>query len=208
MIENEEQAREYVAGLADEVAIARLECFAGLLIAENKRQNLISKASEPQIWRRHIADSAQLLEHVPRETLDHTRGEPWLDLGTGAGLPGLVIAALLPDFPVRLVESRARRVEFLRDCISQLDLPFCEVLHDRLERIEPFSASVISARAFAPLEKLLRLSAPFSTKRTRYLLPKGRSAAHELEHQKPSIRKLFHVEQSLTDRDAGIIVSA
>ena len=207
MIDTEEQAREYVGGMADRVAIERLERFAELLIEENQRQNLISKASEAQVWQRHIADSAQLLQHVSRETLDHTRGEPWLDLGTGAGLPGLVVAALLPDFPVRLVESRALRVEFLRDCCEKLELSRCEVLHDRIERIEPFPVSVISARAFAPLDKLLRLSAPFSTERTRYVLPKGRSAAHELEKQKPSIRKMFHVEQSLTDRDAGIIVS-
>lgn len=208
MIQSEEQARNFVAGVADPAAFERLERFADLLIEENQRQNLISKASEAHIWQRHIADSAQLLNHVPGETLDHTRGEPWLDLGTGAGLPGLVIAAILPDFPVRLVESRARRVEFLQDCVNELGLGRCEVLHDRLERIEPFPASVISARAFAPLDKLLRLSSPFSTRRTRYLLPKGRSAAHELEQQKPSIRKMFHVEQSLTDRDAGIIVSA
>ena len=134
--------------------------------------------------------------------------DPWLDLGTGAGPPGLIIAILRPKMPVKLVESRARRVEFLRDCIEELGLEHCEVLGDRLERISPFPSSVISARAFAPLEKLLRLSAPFSTKSTVYLLPKGRSAAHELEQQKASIRTMFHVEQSLTDRDAGIIVSS
>ena len=82
------------------------------------------------------------------------------------------------------------------------------MLGDRLERVKPFECSVISARAFAPLEKLLRLSAPFSTNATRYVLPKGRSAKHEWEQLKPSIRKLFHVEQSLTDDEAGIIVSA
>ena len=80
------------------------------------------------------------------------------------------------------------------------------MIGERLERIDPFPARVISARAFAPLDKLLRLSAPFSTKATRYILPKGRSAAHELKEQKQSIRKLFHVEHSLTDREAGIIV--
>ena len=87
-----------------------------------------------------------------------------------------------------------------------MELPLCSVMGERLEVIKPFPASVISARAFAPLDKLLRLSAPFSTKATRYVLPKGRSAAHELSDQKQSIRKLFHVERSLTDRDAGIIV--
>lgn len=208
MIETEAQARNYVAKHADAIAMERLERFAGLLLAENARQNLISKASEDQIWQRHMADSVQLLEHVPRETLEQSYPDPWLDLGTGAGLPGLVIAIMQPDYPLKLVESRARRIEFLQACIDDLGLEQCEVLGERLERIQPFRVSVISARAFAPLDKLLRLSAPFSTKRTRYLLPKGRSAAHELSQQNRAIRLMFHVEQSLTDREAGIIVSA
>jgi len=207
-IASEEAARDYVAGWSDAKAIERLELFANLLIEENSRQNLISRPSEAQIWQRHIADSAQLLEHVPRETLAAPRSEPWLDLGTGAGFPGLVIAAIHPQTPVVLVESRGRRVEFLDRMIEQMGLAKCQVIGERLERITPFPARVISARAFAPLEKLLRLSAPFSTKQTLYVLPKGRSAAHELEQTKPSIRSMFHVEQSLTDSEAGIIVSA
>ncbi|MCK0129753.1 16S rRNA (guanine(527)-N(7))-methyltransferase RsmG [Erythrobacter sp. F6033] len=206
MIETEVQARAYVKSMVGEAAFERVERLTALLLAENQRQNLISKASESQIWQRHMADSAQLLEHVPRETLNAT-SDPWLDLGTGAGPPGLVIAALLPDLPVCLVESRGRRVEFLQSCVDELGLSQCRVIGDRLERIEPFPVNVISARAFAPLDKLLRLSAPFSTGATRYLLPKGRSAAHELKQQKKPIRAMFHVEQSLTDREAGIIVS-
>lgn len=203
---DEASARGYVARWADAAAMERLERFAGILLEENQRQNLISQSSEAHLWLRHFADSAQLLEHVPRETLGMGDAGPWLDLGTGAGFPGLVIAALLPQFPVVCVESRARRVEFLQSCVEAMDLPRCRVIGARLETIEPFKASVISARAFAPLGKLLRLSAPFSTKATRYVLPKGRSAAHELETQKQSIRTLFHVEHSLTDRDSGIIV--
>ncbi|MDJ0643488.1 MAG: 16S rRNA (guanine(527)-N(7))-methyltransferase RsmG [Erythrobacter sp.] len=185
----------------------RLERFVDMLLAENRQQNLISRPSEAHIWRRHIADSAQLLRYVSRETTEASRG-PWLDLGTGAGFPGMVIAILRPDFRTVLVESRARRVEFLKNCTAELDLANCTVIGERLERIEPFESWVISARAFAPLEKLLRLSAPFSTKATHYILPKGRSAKHEWEQLKPSIRKVFHVERSLTDDEAGIIVRA
>lgn len=203
LIKTEGQARDYVARWGDDAAMERLERFAELLLVENKRQNLISKPSELQLWRRHFADSVQLLEYVSRETLD----KPWLDLGTGAGFPGLIVAVLHPEWPVRLVESRARRVEFLCHCVEELGLRQCEVLGQRLERIEPFPTSVISARAFAPLKKLLSLSAPFSTKATRYILPKGRSASHELGELKSPIRKLFHVKHSLTDREAGIIVS-
>ncbi len=207
LIETEEQARAYVEGWADQAAMDRLETFATLLLAENQKQNLISKPSQAQIWQRHIADSAQLLEHVPRGTPANTSG-PWLDLGTGAGFPGIVIAILRPDIPTVLLESRARRVEFLQHSVDQLGLNNCRVIGERLEKVKPFESWVISARAFAPLEKLLRLSAPFSTKETRYVLPKGRSAKHEWKQLKPSIRTMFHVEQSLTDDEAGIIVRA
>lgn len=210
MIASEEQARAFVAGLADELgsgdAMARLDHYAALLLEENQRQNLISRASEAQLWQRHIADSAQLLHFVPRETLGGGAQGPWLDLGSGPGLPGLVIAAICPQMPVVMVESRARRVAFLEACIAALALPKARVMGERLERITPFPARAISARAFAPLETLLSLSAPFSTAATRYVLPKGRSAAHELASLRPMIRKMFHVEQSLTDIDAGIIL--
>ncbi|QUL39472.1 16S rRNA (guanine(527)-N(7))-methyltransferase RsmG [Erythrobacter sp. JK5] len=188
--------------------MARLERFSDLLLAENQAQNLISKPSEAALWQRHIADSAQLLEHVPRETIAGTAPGPWLDLGTGAGFPGLVIAAICPHLDVVLVESRPRRSAFLRDSVDNLGLRNCRVVGERLERVKPFKSWVISARAFAPLEKLLRLSAPFSTNRTLYLLPKGRSATHELNALKPSIRAMFHVERSLTDDEAGIITRA
>jgi 16S rRNA (guanine527-N7)-methyltransferase len=210
IIETEDQARSFVAALAgdlgDLAAMDRLEHYAALLLAENQRQNLVSRPSEAQLWQRHIADSAQLLTFVPRETLGGGAQGPWLDLGSGPGLPGLVIAAMCPQMPVVMVESRARRVQFLQDCIAALALPKARVIGDKLERITPFPARVISARAFAPLESLLTLSAPFSTASTRYVLPKGRSAAHELASLRPAIRKMFHVEQSLTDPDAGIIL--
>ncbi|ASJ89828.1 16S rRNA (guanine(527)-N(7))-methyltransferase RsmG [Porphyrobacter sp. CACIAM 03H1] len=208
MITNEAEARAYVAGLTDAAGMARLEAFAALVLDENLRQNLIAKATEPQLWQRHIADSAQLLENVSRETLGANGGGPWLDLGSGPGFPGLVIAALCPNMPVVLVESRARRVQFLNRAIAALDLRKCRVEGQRLEHVAPFEARAISARAFAPLTRLLDLSAPFSTRRTVYVLPKGRSAAQELDTLKPSIRAMFHVKHSLTDPEAGIIVKA
>jgi 16S rRNA (guanine527-N7)-methyltransferase len=82
----------------------------------------------------------------------------------------------------------------------------CVAVADRLEDVPAFETNVISARAFAPLDKLLRLSARFSTPDTVWLLPKGRSAAKELGEQKADVRAMFHVEQSLTDPQAGILV--
>mgnify|MGYP003682008487 FL=1 len=203
VLRDETSARAFAEGLTNAAGMLRLEALSAALINENQRQNLISRPSEAQMWVRHIADSAQLLRFVPRET----PSRPWLDLGTGAGFPGLVIAALRPEWKIVLVESRARRVEWLEHMVRELELGNCRVEGRRLELVEPFKASVISARAFAPLEKLLSLSAPFSTKATTYLLPKGRSAAQELQAMPRKIRGMFHVEQSLTDEEAGIIVS-
>jgi 16S rRNA (guanine527-N7)-methyltransferase len=203
MIASEEQARAFVAELSDQVAIERLERLIALLAEENGRQNLIAAATLPAVWQRHLADSAQLIGHVPRET---SSNGPWLDLGTGAGFPGLVIAAMRPEWEVRLVESRRKRCEWLERARLALELPHCKVVTARLEVVETFPAGVISARAFAPLSKLLDLSTRFSTDQTLWLLPKGRSAAQELAALPESQRKLFHVEQSLTDPEAGIVV--
>lgn len=202
MMETEEQARSWLAALpgCDEDAIARLETLVALLREENRRQNLVSQASLDHIWLRHIVDSAQLLTHVPRET-----SGAWMDLGTGSGFPGLVIAALQPERVVLMVESRARRIEWLERARIALGLSHAHVIGQRLEMVETRNAAVISARAFAPLDRLLSLSARFSTSDTIWLLPKGRSAQQELQDLR-AWRHMFHVEQSLTDPEAGIIV--
>jgi 16S rRNA (guanine527-N7)-methyltransferase len=201
LIETEEQAKAWLRGLpgVDLAAIERLDLLAAMLGEENQRQNLVSAGSLAQVWQRHIVDSAQLLPHVPRET------SPWLDLGTGAGFPGIVIAAILPACEVIMVESRAKRIDWLERLIAALDLSRARVVGSRLELVESFPAGAISARAFAPLPQLLALSARFSTKDTIWLLPKGRSAAQELG-ELSGWSHVFHVEQSLTDPEAGIIV--
>ncbi len=178
----------------------RLELLVRLLGEENQVQNLVSAASLAEVWRRHVADSAQLLRHVPRET-----SSLWLDLGTGAGFPGLVIAALRPECEVLMVESRARRIDWLERARIAMGLDRAKVLGARLEQVETQAVRAISARAFAPLPRLLELSARFSTADTLWLLPKGRSAAQELS-ELSGWRHLFYVEQSLTDSDAGVIL--
>lgn len=202
MITTEDQARQWLRALpeCDEEAWVRLETLVAMLVEENLQQNLVSAASLDHVWLRHIVDSAQLLPHVPRET-----STPWLDLGTGAGFPGLVIAALRPECHVVMVESRARRIEWLDRARIAMGLENARVVGQRLELVESFPVNVISARAFAPLEKLLTISSRFSTSDTVWLLPKGRSAKQELEDLR-KWRHMFHVEQSLTDPQAGIIV--
>lgn len=203
MIDGEEGARDWCVGRYDPDVIAKLEHFIALLREENGRQNLVSKTSLDHVWQRHILDSLQLLPLVSRETLQ--KG-PWLDLGSGAGLPGLPVAIAEPEAQVWLIESRKRRIDWLEHAIDELGLQNCSVLGSRLEHVETCDAAIISARAFAPLEKLLKLSARFSTRSTHWLLPKGRSGAQELSEQPRKIRALFHVEQSLTDPDAAILV--
>ncbi|HSG33445.1 MAG TPA: 16S rRNA (guanine(527)-N(7))-methyltransferase RsmG [Sphingomonadaceae bacterium] len=201
MIANEAEARKFVARNCDAAGLARLERLVELLLAENRHQNLIAANSLQSLWLRHIADSLQLLAHVPREAAGD-----WLDLGTGAGFPGLVIAAIRPDLSMKLVESRRKRVAWLERARTELGLGNCQILGSRLELVDSFPAGVISARAFAPLPRLLDLSARFSTPATYWLLPKGRSAAQELAALPESQRKMFHVERSLTEPGAGIIV--
>lgn len=201
LIETEQQARRFVADRCSAEAFAALERFIDALLVEAQAQNLIARSTIETLWQRHIADSAQLLDHVPRET-----GGKWLDLGTGAGFPGIVTAIMRPDISHILVESRKRRVDWLARAISAAGLANCTVLGSRVELVEDFPADIISARAFAPLDELLRLSARFSTARTVWLLPKGRSAKQERDELESSQRSMFHVEQSVTSRDAAILV--
>jgi 16S rRNA (guanine527-N7)-methyltransferase len=204
MIADEAQAQAWLAALPewDARAAERLDQLIDLLRAENAQQNLVSAASLEQVWQRHIADSAQLLSYVPRETRE---AGAWLDLGTGAGFPGLVIAALRPELPVLMVESRARRSAWLKQACAALDLPNARVIGARLELVDSQPVRVISARAFAPLPRLLELSARFSTPQTIWLLPKGQSARQELA-ELSGWNHAFHVEQSLTNAEAGLVV--
>ena len=202
MIDSEDAAKEWLRSLpeCDEHTFRKLASLCEMLEHENLQQNLVAKPTLSAIWQRHIADSAQLLLHVPRGTTPS-----WLDLGAGAGFPGLVIAVLRPEIEVVMVESRRRRVEWLAHVIDALELSNAEVLGKRVEQMDDRKFDVISARAFAPLPQLMALSARFSTSSTLWLLPKGRSAAQEVDNLS-TWNHMFHVEQSLTDAEAGIVV--
>jgi 16S rRNA (guanine527-N7)-methyltransferase len=203
IIDNEADAQAWLRDKlgATDADVARLEQLIDLLVAENERQNLIARGTIPMIWQRHIVDSAQLLD-VPRETIP---SGAWLDLGTGAGFPGLVVAALQPDRAVTLVDSRRLRTEWLQRAADAMGLANVKVVLSRVEDLADLQYAVISARAFAPLDKLLSISARFSTPDTLWLLPKGAKAAQELAILPKTWQHMFHVEQSLTDPDAGII---
>lgn len=202
-LSSEDEARDWFGSAlgCDEAMLGKLDRLVDLLRAENANQNLVSAASLDHVWARHLADSAQLLL-VSRGT----PGGPWLDLGSGAGFPGLVVALLRPDIEVRLVESRAKRIAWLKSTIDRLGISNAEVAGSRLEALATIPVATISARAFAPLPQLIALSARFSTSYTQWLLPKGRNGRQELLEMPASIQTLFHVEQSLTDADSVILV--
>jgi len=201
VINSENDAKSFVADRCNDRVIAKLEKYCDALIKENEKQNLVARSSLNLIWQRHITDSVQLLDHTD------SNAAPWLDLGSGAGFPGLIIAICRDDIEVRLVESRRMRFEWLERMTKVLELTNCRVEGSRLELVKTFEAGTISARAFAPLDKLLPLAARFSTERTRWLLPKGRSAVQEVQRLNKG-EEMFHVEQSITDSDAGIIVGS
>ena len=155
MIESEGDARAWFRDVlgANLAAIDRLDTFAALLIAESSRQNLISKSSSGCVWVRHFADSAQLLT-VPRGTM---HSGTWLDLGTGAGFPGMVVAICRPDIHVHMVDSRRLRVEWLQRTAATLKLPNTQIVLSRVEQLPEVlksSDTLIDADLMARLDAL------------------------------------------------------
>ena len=175
----------------------KLRAYSDLLTKEARKQNLVSASTLDQLWDRHILDSAQLVRFEPRS------GASWIDIGSGAGLPGVIIACLV-EGPVTLVEPRRLRAQFLGEVVAALGVR--AVVHcARAERITG-GFDVITARAVAPLGDLLRISQHLSTRKTVWALPKGRNAAGELAEAERAWQGVFHVERSATDADSFIIV--
>jgi 16S rRNA (guanine527-N7)-methyltransferase len=201
----EEQAHDWLRASFDvsRETWERLDVFVAFLRREAASQNLIAASTADSIWSRHIVDSAQLLKLVPG---DAPKDCTWLDLGSGAGFPGIVIA-LLSRHRVTLVESRNRRIDYLQRAIGVSELEDQVTLAGMpLERLETGPYSVISARAFAPLPRLFKLAARFSTDKTIWLLPKGRNAAKEWQEVQSDWTGDFRIEPSITDAESGILV--
>lgn len=175
----------------------KLEAYETLVREENKRQNLVSASTLDQLWERHILDSAQLVRFEPHP------GATWVDVGSGAGLPGIVIACLV-EGPVTLVEPRRLRADFLHRACESLHLG-ASVFVGKAERAQG-TYDVITARAVSNLAQLLKISAHLSTGNSRWVLPKGRSAERELVEAQQAWQGAFHVEQSATDPDSRIVI--
>jgi 16S rRNA (guanine527-N7)-methyltransferase len=197
----EDEARAWLeARNVPRETFAPIERFLHFLREEAARQNLIAASTMGALWSRHVVDSAQLLDHSGP-------WESWLDLGSGAGFPGLIVA-LLGTGRVTLIESRAKRVGFLKEAASVAGVANrVTVVASRVETAPRARFDVISARAFAPLPKLFELALPFSDESTRWVLPKGKSAAEELEAARASWQGDFRLVPSITDSQAAIIVA-
>jgi 16S rRNA (guanine527-N7)-methyltransferase len=197
----EAEARQW---LRDRQGVSRetlLERFVAMLRQEAERQNLIARSTLDQMWLRHIVDSAQLLNHAgDREGL-------WIDIGTGAGLPGIVIA-ILRDGPIRMVEPRRRRVEFLNQVVESLALTNADIVLGRIETApKDGPAAIISARAVAGLPELFAAAQGHADQSTRWVLPKGQSAQSEVAAARGTWQGVFHVEPSITDPQSGIVIA-
>lgn len=194
----EDEARAWVAARFDSSAIARLEQLAQMVTAETERQNLIARSTLDAIWTRHIVDSLQLVALGPDGA--------WIDVGTGAGFPGLAVAAVEPDRDMTLVEPRRLRADYLRDTAAALELPRVKVVTAKVEAVQD-KAKVISARAVSRVSALFDAAAQCASKETVWLLPKGRNAEEEVAEARRTWHGVFHVEQSITSPDSAIVVA-
>lgn len=165
----------------------RLDAFRGEFARWSARTNLTSAAERRNLDERHIADSLQLLDHVP----DVTR---WVDIGTGGGFPGAIVAAALPPGTVTMVESNGKKAAFLRAACLAMDVR-AAVVPDRAEAVVARSEppDVVSARAVAPLAELLDMLHPWLRRGTLGLFPKGRNAEAEIAEARE--RHHFDVER-------------
>lgn len=184
--------------------IHRLTRYADLLAHWQKSINLVAPSTLPELWSRHFADSAQLLGLAPEARL-------WLDLGSGAGFPGLVVAILqkdLPDFRMSLVESNTKKCAFLAEVVRATEAPV-DIHAMRIEQLAEKAQSlipdVVCARALAPLPHLLELAEPFFGEGTRGLFLKGRATEAEVEAAKAGWDFKSRRHRSLTADDAFIV---
>lgn len=177
---------------------ARLATYRDLLLRWNATINLVSSRTAPEVDQRHIADSLQLLPLLPAPGTI-------ADLGSGAGLPGLVLAAALPDREVHLVESDRRKAAFLIDAAGRMGLSRVTVHPQRIERANLPPIAVVAARALAPLGLLLGFAARFLAPGGIAIFPKGRTAEEELTSASAHWHFTTERFDSRTDPEATIL---
>jgi 16S rRNA (guanine527-N7)-methyltransferase len=191
--------------------LRRLEAYVALLTEWQRAINLVAPSTLAEVWHRHVADSAQLLKCVPARASMN-----WLDLGSGAGFPGLVAAIMMAETPgcrVQLVESDAKKCAFMREVVRKAaisGLVTVDIVGDRIQSAIVSSkvgiVDVVSARALAPLDSLLNLSSGVFALGTVGLFPKGKDAVVEVTAAQQSWNFGFDLVPSKTDPSASIVV--
>lgn len=182
----------------------RLAGYVELLNRWSKVQDLVAPSTLPDVWHRHMADSAQLLHHAPNARV-------WVDAGTGAGFPGLVLAILSPPDSGRvfhLIESNARKCAFLRDVARRCGAPVdihCMRIEVAATQITFPTVDVVTARALASLDKLLGLVEPIFAPTTQGLFLKGRGAEAEVAEARRVWHFVADFLPSMTDPDGRIV---
>jgi 16S rRNA (guanine527-N7)-methyltransferase len=177
--------------------LERLEAYAALLVQWSARINLVGRDTLPDLWRRHFLDSAQLLPHVPGSV------RSLIDLGSGAGFPGLVLAILgVPG--VELIEADSRKSVFLREAARVTETPVT-IRSCRIEAVPSHPVDVVTARALAPLDRLLDLARPFIGPDTLCLFLKGERAAEELTLARAGWKMAATLSPSVSDPRGGVL---
>lgn len=177
----------------------KLKSYSALLLKWNARINLVGRESEPDLWRRHILDSAQLLPLIPREA--HSVA----DIGAGAGLPGLILSVLNTSAQIHLIESDRRKAAFLREAIRVMQSTAI-VYESRVEEVDLPAQDVVVARACAPLDRLLEMAEKLISIHTVCLFPKGTQVEQELTAARLRWKMQVRQVPSRTDPGGRILV--
>jgi len=182
-------------------ALDAAQVFAQMLATRGVEQGLIGPHEVPRLWDRHLLNCA-----VVAELID-PGARTLVDIGSGAGLPGLVLAMVRPDLSVTLLEPMERRCRFLSDCVAELGLENASVLRGRAEDTL-IRADVVTARAVAPLDRLAELTIGLVRPGGMVLAIKGRTAADELKKARPVLRRLGARSAEVVRAGQGKVIPA
>lgn len=198
---NEHEAQDWLSANVSRETRLGLQSMVDELVRWNRRINLVSPSTLGQVWARHVVDSAQLLALAPDTATS------WLDLGSGAGFPGMVLAIMLMERPgseLVCVESNGKKAGFLRHCARITGAP-ARVKNRRIENLATQPAHVITARALKPLDQLLEYCENLCTPDTILLFPKGRERKKEMETASSRWAFDMQVTNSISDANAAIL---